>query len=183
VNLEKVDWPSVFQVLSRRYTVVQPILRERAIPGAVVYRDLPVRRYMALVACADLFVGGTSGGSHLAAAFDVPSVIIVWRDLHREIEFPVSGQSFKSWFLYPQHSFVCAEDIAVGSFNKTLLSDKVRDILETGKSGIPVETAEHSRRLFAVAPEVPRRIVRTSSRRFVRIPGTYGELQLPELAE
>ena len=80
-NLERVDWEAVARVLCRELTVVQPVLAERPEPGTVPYFRLPVRRYMALVAAADCFVGGTSGGSHVAAAFGVPSVIVAWRSL------------------------------------------------------------------------------------------------------
>ncbi len=54
---------------------------EQPIEGAHVYYDLNIRQYMALFSVADLFCGGTSGGSHIAAAFDLPAIIVTWRAL------------------------------------------------------------------------------------------------------
>ena len=68
---------------------------------------------MALIYAADLFCGGTSGGSHVAAAFDKPAIIIAWRSFTKRIRFPDPGPDVSSHsFLYPQHYFICAEDIA-----------------------------------------------------------------------
>lgn len=90
-----VDWVALGRALARRFTVVQPVLTaggvyrrqvdpregvraggwraEPRVPGAVVYEDLPLRRFLALFAVADAFCGGTSGGAHAAAAFGVPN--------------------------------------------------------------------------------------------------------------
>ena len=98
------------------------MLSETPVPGTVPYRGLSLRQYMALIAIADRFVGGTSGGSHVAAAFDVPSLVIAWRSILDPLRFPVSGLGVVAAFLYPQHWFIAAEDLAPASTARRILS-------------------------------------------------------------
>jgi hypothetical protein len=133
-----VDWPALGRSLARRYTLIQPVLTgvtpyqqqvdprmpagewkaDERVPSAVVYEDLPLRRFLALFSVADCFCGGMSGGSHAAAAFDLPSLIVIWRGLAAEMKFPISAQGMSPLvFLYPQHHFVVAEDLTSGTFD------------------------------------------------------------------
>ena len=108
-HLAMVDWVSVAQVLATRYTVVQPTLSDKVIPGCIVYPKLSTRQYMSLFSVADCFFGGMAGGSHVAAALDVPAIIVIWKSLCRKMRFPAPRKSTKAAFLYPQHRFVLAE--------------------------------------------------------------------------
>lgn len=173
-NLNQVDWPSVVQVLNQRYTVLQAVHLEAEIPGAVVYSDLPLRKYMALFSVADCFFGGTSGGSHLAAAFEVPAVVVIWRALQRELRFPVSGLGITAAFLYPRQWFVAAEDLALGACDSTLLNRLLDEVHAFGRSGRPTSIGLHPRNPCGFMPVVPVRLAWSGVRRIVKRPGTYG---------
>jgi hypothetical protein len=173
-NVEKVDWPRVAKVLSRRYAIIQLSLSEKQLPGAIVYRRLSLRKYFALFSVADCFFGGTTAGSHLAAAFDVPSIIVIWRSLNEQLVFPTSGHGFKASFLYPQHWFISAEDICASQFTGKLLGALLDDIALHGRHGRPGAIGNHPRRPSGFAPKAPVRMFHTASRRLVRVPSVYG---------
>ncbi len=174
-NLEQVDWASVVEGLSERYTVVQPVLGEAGVPGAIVLRNLPVRLYIALVAVADCFVGGTSGGSHVAAAFDVPALVVCWRSLLDHVRFPVSGLGPQAAFLYPQQWFIASEDLTFGHFRRRVLHDLLTDLALRGRSGRPTNLGSHPTHPCGFAAAPSRYTLMTDARRFVRVPGLPGD--------
>lgn len=173
-NLEQVNWNLVVNVLKRRYTVVQPTLSEPELPDCIAYRNLPVRRYMALFSVAECFFGGTSGGSHLAAAFDVPAVIVLWRTLESNLCFPASGPNFKAMFLYPQHWFICSESLRTVRFDNEMLEHTLDQAMDHGKFGRPLSICNHPLNPCGFLPRSPPRLMRAGGQRFVRVPKVYG---------
>jgi hypothetical protein len=168
-NLERVDWAAVARVLCREFTVVQPVLAEPPIPGAVPYSQLPLRQYMALIAAADCFVGGTSGGSHVAAAFGVPSLIVAWRSLLDHLRFPVSGLGVVAAFCYPQHWFIAAEDLGRACFREESLLTRLREMSRCGRAGRPTHFGNYPSRPCGFIPAVPRPVTKVGSR-LMRLP-------------
>ena len=63
----------------------------------------------------------------MAAAFDVPSLVVAWRPLLDFLRFPVSGLGVVAAFHYPQHWFMAAEDLLAGHFREARLRDLLRD--------------------------------------------------------
>jgi hypothetical protein len=173
-NLEQVNWSHVARILAEHYTIIQAVLSEPEIPGAFVYRGLPLRRYMALFSVVDCFFGGTSGGSHLAAAFDIPAVVVIWRSLLRELRFPVSGLGITAAFLYPQHWFVAAEDLSGGASDEMPLAQVLNDVRSCGRRGRVTSIGQHPRNPCGFIPRAPVRLALSGGRRIVRIPSTYG---------
>jgi hypothetical protein len=163
-NLRHVDWDSVVRVLGEDFTVVQPVLSEPPLPGTIPYHGLSLRRYMSLIAAADCFIGGTSGGSHVAAAFDVPALVIAWRRLLDHLRFPVSGQGVVAAFLYPQQWFIAAEDVMAEHFREARLRDLLRQMSICGREGRPTGIGNHRRSPCGFAPAVPRRAIREGMR-------------------
>jgi len=126
-------WEALAETLSESYTLVHPVLtcpqqytkdvpavarlqsqweNESILPNAIVYRDLPVRRYIALFSAADLFCGPTSGGTHIAAAFNLPAFVILWEKLADSLSFPCQDQNIcTESFLYPQHKFLATDNL------------------------------------------------------------------------
>src|SRR5262249_46714671 len=116
-NVSRVDWARLACVLKDRYTLIQPVLDVRPLPGVIAYRKLSTRQFMLFFSVVDRFVGGTSGGSHVAAAFDVPTLIVAWRMLLEQLPFPISGAGIPAAFLYPQHWFIAAEEVSQENFD------------------------------------------------------------------
>lgn len=134
-QMNSVDWKMIGERLQNHCTVIQTLVTKsvrkssiakpksnniastaaaHVVKGAIHYHNLSTRQYFALFSIADLFCGGTSGGSHLAAAFDLPSLIITWRDLMKGFSFPDQVPTIeKTTFLYPQHHFLCRESISL----------------------------------------------------------------------
>jgi hypothetical protein len=168
-NAERVNWLKIVQMLCFRFTVVQPVLAEQPVPGAVPYRSLTIRQYMALMAVADAFIGATSGGTHVAAAFDVPSLVVSWRSLLDPLRFPVSGLGMPTAFLYPQHWHVAAEDLSAGSFREPQLRGLLEEMMRHGRSGRPRNAGHRRAGPCGFAPAAPRRILRCGNR-FLRLP-------------
>lgn len=127
-----VDWDTMAEAWAASCTLVQPILTspqayvpqvanisqaavqqwspEDVLADAVLYRDLPLRKYLALFSVTDFFLGPTSGGTHVAAAFDVPALVVTWEPLYSELEFPCTGRPLcPGSFLYPQQEFLSVE--------------------------------------------------------------------------
>jgi hypothetical protein len=169
-NLRRVDWESIVRVLGEDFTIVQPVLTEPPVPGTIPYPGLSLRQYMSLIAAADRFVGGTSGGSHVAAAFDVPSLIVAWRHLLDHLRFPVAGQGVVAAFLYPQQWFIAAEDVTAEHFREAQLRDLLRQTAICGRKGRPSGIGNHPRSPCGFAPAVPRRAVHQGVR-FGLMPG------------
>jgi len=183
-----VDWPAVANTLMGSCTLVQPILtrpdvyrsqiartpkarpstwqEETPIPGAVVYRDLPLRKYLSLFSVADCFCGPASGGAHAAAAFDVPSLLVVWRGLLESLRFPASSQGFATEaFLYPQHDYIASEDLDRGSISWHVLRRKIEDMsrrardrrragADRGPAGVRFLTTPPRQRAYTTAGRV-----------------------------
>lgn len=59
---------------------------KEAIPRAVNAIGLPLRQTIALIACADRFIGTNSGPMHIAAAARIPGIALFKRDDRYEIE-------------------------------------------------------------------------------------------------
>jgi len=130
VRRNPVIWQRIVDCLRKRYTVVQLALTKIApldetirvdeaflrrwqpdpvLENCMVYENLGLRRFLSLFSVADLFVGVNSGGMHAAAAFDVPSLIVL--DSSRYGDYPVfpvmtEGRWTGEAFLYPQHTFI-----------------------------------------------------------------------------
>jgi hypothetical protein len=169
-NVDKVDWVQVAKVISRRFTVVQPIIDEPTIAGAISYRGLTLRQYMSLFKVVDCFMGGTSGGTHIARAFDVPSIVVIWRSLHQILQFPISGQGFKASFLYPQHWFISSEDICPTQFIESALEQLIDEVLHYGRVGRPTSIGNHPQTPLGFKPRFPARLLRLSNHRLIRVP-------------
>lgn len=125
-----LDWQGVIDELSEDCSVVCPVVtQEAALPGKVnerwrksdfvplrcqVYENLPVRRFMALVAVADGALGTMGGTMHVAAATETPYVCVL--PYHRppewSLRFPVLGRhgDADARWLYPQHTFAYPTD-------------------------------------------------------------------------
>lgn len=124
-------WNAIAQALSAQYSVIQlavtrfATLRETVIASvrkarqwradqilscATVLRDPRFREYIAMISCADLFVGPNSGGSHIAAALGVPAVIVLDKTKYASHRLFRRNEAYwsKEDFLYPQHTMVLA---------------------------------------------------------------------------
>jgi ADP-heptose:LPS heptosyltransferase len=86
-NLSAGQYAQLMQALCSQFPAAQPVLTagpgEAALAeqvaaeagvGAVVARDLPLPAFCRLLACGSLFVAGSTGPLHIAAALDVPTV-------------------------------------------------------------------------------------------------------------
>lgn len=147
-HYQGVDWNLIGNTWMKSCTVVQPVITcsaeyqkhvapltqahqqrwkpEENIPGAVIYNNLSLRQYMSLFSVADYFCGGSSGGSHVAAAFGLPSLVVVWRDILKTLRFPTASTGFApEIFLYPQHCFIAAEELRCGTINLSLLNEYI----------------------------------------------------------
>jgi hypothetical protein len=173
--MDKVNWAKIAATLSKRYTIIQPVLRERPFRGTVSYRKLTLRQYISLFTVVDNFVGGTSAGSHIAAAFDVPAMIVIWKSLEQGLAFPISGQGFKASFLYPQHWFIAAEDVSHLHFDQVRLERTLDNLMRHGKQGRPTSIGNHPRWPCGFTPRPPARIANVNGRRLGRIPTAYGD--------
>jgi hypothetical protein len=147
-----VDWQAIGAAWARRATLVQPILTspelytrqiarlphrvrepwqaEPIIPGAVVYRDLPVERYLALFSVVDAFCGPLSGGSHAAAAFERPALIVIWPQLMLRVRFPVKTHGLVAeTFIYPQHTCLSTAAVQRGQVDTEKITAAVDRLL------------------------------------------------------
>lgn len=122
-------WERWGELLAQRYRVVQLALTDRrALLGTVpvrgerlrswqpdplmrncaVLENLSPREFFSLFAEADLFLGCNSGGAHVAAAFRVPSIVVLPTRQYggkRLFSRLPPGHDSRS-FLYPQHAFL-----------------------------------------------------------------------------
>jgi hypothetical protein len=143
-----VAWDQVSLALQEEYAVVQPVLSARPVDagqprrpsrerrrhegqtsGAISPVDLPTRHYLALVAAADLLVGGLSGGAHVAAAFHVPAIIVVWPELASRIKFPVPGWGIGEQFAYPTQGHLSTSSLTRNGFDGQALRDRIAEAL------------------------------------------------------
>lgn len=145
-----VDWGAIIAALAERCTVVQPVLATSDVYreqlkntmyshetgnryGLVFYEDLTLRQYMALFTVVDAFCGVTSGGAHVAAAFDVPAMILVWDYLAKQIQFPSIKPGFHTCnFLYPQHNFLAVGNVTRDNVERQAL-DEIIDLTLSGQ--------------------------------------------------
>jgi hypothetical protein len=199
-----VDWQAIGEAWGKSCTVVQPVLTrpdsyagqiaglcddqnrtwraEPLAPDAVVYEDLPLRKYLALFSVADSFCGGNSGGSHVAAAFGLPSLIVVWRALLTDLRFPVRSETFSpTVFLYPQHDFIAADELQAGRMNPAALIDRIaavrrRPVCRTLGDAGPEASAFPAARILR---RPSRTWVRTAKGRMVCLPTLGGPEQAP----
>jgi hypothetical protein len=132
----EVDWQTVANTWGEHCTVIQPVItgqqpyrdqiglirrpeewhEERPANGVIVHRDLPLRQYMALFSVADYFCGGLAGGAHVAAAIDVPALILLWAEQYDKLSFPsrsLNRLATENW-PYPYHDYFRCEDIHHG---------------------------------------------------------------------
>lgn len=174
-----VDWPRVAEILATRFTVIQPALDEPHLPGCIVYEKLPIRRYMSLFSVANVFCGGTSGGSHVAAAFRLPALIVTWESLMARLRFPARRYAFKNAFLYPQHSFIAAERLTRSTFDSAHFREAVAIALDPRRR--TNAAIEPSRLTGLRASPHDSNVVVTilPSRRFARIPKINGAASSP----
>lgn len=173
-QMERVDWAAVGATLSRRYTVVQPTVGEPPMPSALICPGIDRRRYMALIGVADLFVGGSSGGMHVAAALRVPALAVIWRSLEAEARFPVAIPWSDASFLYPMHAHISCEDLLPGSFDEGLLLRRIMEAEARGRLSDADLMRDGALGCRGFAPRPPARIQRVNNRRFVRVRGSYG---------
>jgi hypothetical protein len=178
-NLERVNWRLVCDVLGEFFTIVQPVLNEVPVPGVIAYNGLSVRQYMSLFSVVDFFIGGTSSGSHLAAAFDVPAIIMVWKSLLQKMRFPIVGPvtvsdlDWKAAYLYPHHWFIATDELACANISVRTLRRIIVDGLRHGRAGRPIPIANNARNPHGFAPKPPVRVIKLGSQRLVRLPCQY----------
>ncbi|MBN1126620.1 MAG: hypothetical protein JXA82_16555 [Sedimentisphaerales bacterium] len=158
-RLGDIDWETIGYNWADLCTIIQPVITkpeqyvrevasvslgenieektgwgsEAVYSKAYVYENLTTRQYIALFSVVDYFCGGTSGGANVAAAFNVPSLIIVWDDLNKTISFPSKAQSLSpGTFLYPQHQFFFCDQIKKGMIDvprlKTAIMKTINNI-------------------------------------------------------
>ncbi len=200
-HLTRVDWTAVGEAIGRHYAVFQPVLssagtyqsqggtlypgqswpKQVMLPNARIYRDLPLRQFLALFTIADLYVGGPSGGSHVAAALDIPSINILWDKLCERIRFPVSGgEDLVEKFVYPQHWLVGFEGLVPESGRlRATLDEIVRDIQLRGSAGRDFSTGRCNEKSAGFSPCLPERTITTPTRRILRVPAKYGDFGQP----
>lgn len=112
-------------------SVVQPVITGEAaqvLPTAIIYENLSIRAFMALFSAAGCFCGTTSVGTHVTAAFGVPSVVVLWRELFDELRSPTGKLCMKAMFLYPQRHFVVADDLYASSGRYAALDVVARQV-------------------------------------------------------
>lgn len=124
-------WQDLVEMFGRRFTVVQAAItnisrieevarigdhHRRAwrpdpiLDDCFILENLDVRKFFALFAISDLFVGTNSGGAHVAAAMNVPAVVVLPASKYphapifpdRVPDLPWRHESF----LYPQQTFL-----------------------------------------------------------------------------
>jgi ADP-heptose:LPS heptosyltransferase len=152
-DFTSVNWDAIASAWSKVCVVVQPVItgqmhyerfirdltpkmkvqweREQMFAKSIVYENLSLRQYMSLFAVADYHCGGTSGGAHIAAAFNVPSAIVIWRSLRESLQFPSHARGWKTLnFLYPQHHFILAEDCEKGQRGYKWLDTAIENLVD-----------------------------------------------------
>lgn len=84
-NIKGIDWAAItIELKSDGYTVIQLGFQDNGIPGTVYMRTINENLLSYVIAGADLFIGVDSGLSHIAAGFNIPSVIF-FGSVHPEI--------------------------------------------------------------------------------------------------
>lgn len=173
-----VDWQRVVDILGVRFTVVQPVLQECVLDSVIPCRNLTVRQFIALISIADAFCGGSSGGAHVAAAFDIPSLIVTARASLNRFQTPYCGSNTMMAFLYPQHWLVATEDIGPGRFIESLLEQKLSALMAHGKPGRPLALENCHVNPCGFSPTAGARILMSGSR-LRRFPvSRYGEVAI-----
>lgn len=76
-NVNNVNWEHLVKVLNvEGYTVIQVGKTKTKIKGAVKINTPSIQFLMWVVASSDMFIGIDSGISHIAAGFNIPSIIL-----------------------------------------------------------------------------------------------------------
>lgn len=126
-------WQSIVDSLASRFTVIQlavtrmdcleEVMRpsppqaaawrpDAILDNCIVLENLPVRRFFATFAVAGLYAGTNAGGAHVAAAFSVPSIIVVGARQYRNLlRFPNRKHGESGSFLYPHNTFVLSDSV------------------------------------------------------------------------
>jgi hypothetical protein len=157
-NYALVDWSAVARAWGDHCTVVQPLMTsrphyenqignpytelwstEKPAAGAVVYRNLTSRHYMSLFSVADYYCGGPSGGSHVAAAFGLPSLVVIGQRLALAMGRPACEHGLSVVkFVYPQHRFIVADRIEKNHTDEGYLRAAIEAVIgevESDKGG------------------------------------------------
>ena len=128
---DTLEWQNWVNILSNRFTVVHVALTDIArleeavrlrdsaraawrpdqiLDNCFVFENLTTRQFFAIFSVVDLYFGPNTGGAHLAAAFDVPAVVVLNSRQYRSMPaFPdrIEGNRWHhESFLYPYHSFL-----------------------------------------------------------------------------
>lgn len=130
-----LQWQRWIDVIGRRFTVVQvavtkfSCLEETArltegdkrawrpdqiLDNCILLENISARQFFAVFAIADMFVGRNTAGMHVAAAMQVPSLIVLSK--RRYPRFPTFPENIHppSWkhesFFYPYHNFLLQSD-------------------------------------------------------------------------
>jgi len=84
-NISGVNWLfAVRELQTMGFTVIQLGFQDKEIPGAIHMKTINENLLCYVIAGADIFIGIDSGLSHIAAGFDIPSVIF-FGSVHPEI--------------------------------------------------------------------------------------------------
>lgn len=192
-----IDWPAIGAAWLEFCTLVQPVMSSPAVyqneivkpsgehrnswrpaevvPGAIIYRDLALRQYISLFHVADHFCGGSSGGSHVAAAFGLPSLIVIWPEIFQTLRFPQRSRGFsEDMFLYPQHGFINMADVRSGRVNRAVLAkhiSSVRSRKAAGRdTGADIASAQDACARITILPWPRRTLIRTRKGRIISLP-------------
>ena len=185
---QRVDWHAVGGAWMKWCTAVQPVLTtvsaytrevfplsrrhreewrpEHVLAGAVVYENLTLRQYMSLFSVADYFCGVLSGGAHVAAAFGLPSLVIVWRDLFSRLRLP-SCENGHIGHCYTSHVYISCDMLYYGQVNDAYLEEcvwKVRCCQAERHAGGQMSIGS------VVPTRVAMRLIKTERGRIVRMP-------------
>ena len=127
----ELAWQEWVNILAKRFTIVHLAVTrlsvieeavrlhprhrdawrpEQILDNCFVLENLPTRRFFAAFSIGDFFFGPNSAGSHLAAAFDIPSLVVL--NSAQYADFPTFPDVIHKnhWkhesFLYPYQSFL-----------------------------------------------------------------------------
>jgi ADP-heptose:LPS heptosyltransferase len=112
---------TIVQAPSTKASVLEEVVRlterqrkwwrpDPILDNAYLFENLSLRLFLALFAVVDLYLDRNSGGSHVAAAMNVPAIIALPRSRYPDVPTFPDPASDRPWrhesFLYPYHSFL-----------------------------------------------------------------------------